>query len=117
MNKHQIKRFICITSLGINDGKFKLGLYYTFFTIPFTLYFYFKDKAKQVNIITTSNLDWTIVRPRQLTNRKLTKQYNIGTQVGNYFLTKMISRANVAHFMLDIFKNKKYIPQKPGIVN
>lgn len=46
MKKQKVKRFICITSLGINDSIFKLGLYYTLFTIPFILLFYFLDKAK-----------------------------------------------------------------------
>lgn len=30
MNNQNVKRFICITSLGVNDSRFKLGLYYTF---------------------------------------------------------------------------------------
>ena len=51
MQKEKVKRFICITSLGINDSRFKLGLYYTLFTIPFILLFYFLDKAKQEKII------------------------------------------------------------------
>ena len=70
MEKHHIKRFICITSLGINDSRFKLGLYYTLFVIPVILLFYFLDKEKQERIIMKSNLDWTIVRPGQLTNGK-----------------------------------------------
>lgn len=117
MKSQKISRFICITSLGINDSKFKLGLYYTLFTIPFILYFYFKDKAKQENLIKASTTEWTIVRPGQLTNGKLTENYQHGKNVGHYLLTKMISRANVAHFILDILKNKKYCYQTPGITN
>ena len=63
MEKHQVKRFICITSLGINDSRFKLGLYYTLFVIPVILFFYFRDKAKQEKMIRNSNLNWTIIRP------------------------------------------------------
>ena len=33
MEKKGIKCFICITSLGINDSRFKLGLYYTLFGV------------------------------------------------------------------------------------
>src|ERR1700704_5009398 len=29
MEKYNVNRFICVTSLGINDSRFKLGLYYT----------------------------------------------------------------------------------------
>ena len=70
MNKNNVKRFICITSLGVNDSRFKLGLYYTLFTIPIILFFYFLDKSRQEKLIMKSGLDWTIVRPGQLTNGK-----------------------------------------------
>ena len=63
MEKHNVNRFICVTSLGINDSRFKLGLYYTLFVIPVITFFYFSDKSKQEKLIRSSNLDWTIVRP------------------------------------------------------
>lgn len=117
MEKQNVKRFICITTLGINDSRFKLGLYYTLFTIPIILYFYFRDKAKQEKLIIKSNLAWTIVRPGQLTNSKLTGEYKVGTNVGNYFITKTISRANVAHFILTQLSDKTFFHKTVGIVN
>ena len=103
-----ILRLICITSLGINDSRFRLGLYYSLFVIPFILFFYFLDKSKQEKLIMNSKLDWTIVRPGQLTN---------GKKRLKYILTKMISRADVAHFMLSQLHDKTYIRKIPGIVN
>lgn len=47
MKKHGVKRFICVTSLGVGESRGKLGLYYTLFLIPLLLYFYFKDKELQ----------------------------------------------------------------------
>jgi putative NADH-flavin reductase len=117
MEKQNVKRLICITSLGINDSRFKLGLYYTLFTIPFILLFYFIDKSKQEKIIFNSGLDWTIIRPAQLTNGKKRTNYKHGSNVGNYILTKMISRASVAHFMLSQLTNISYIRKTPGITN
>jgi putative NADH-flavin reductase len=117
MEKHNVKRFICITSLGINDSRFRLGLYYTLFTIPFILLFYFLDKSKQEKIIFKSNLDWTIIRPGQLTNGKKRTDYNHGSGTGNYFLTKMISRASVAHFMLSQLTDQSYVKKTAGITN
>lgn len=115
MKKNNVKRFICITSLGINDSKFKLGLYYTLFTIPVILMFYFLDKSKQEKLIMKSELDWTIVRPGQLTNGRKKSKYKHGSKVGNYILTKMISRADVAHFMLNQLNDKTYIHKPTGI--
>jgi len=115
MQRQKIKRFICITSLGINNSRFKLGLYYTLFTIPFILFFYFLDKSKQEEIIKQSDLNWTIVRPGQLTNGKKRTKYKHGEELGNYILTKMISRADVAHFMLNEINVKHYLYKTPGL--
>lgn len=116
MEKHNVKRFICVTSLGINDSRFKLGLYYTLFVIPVIVFFYFLDKAKQEKLIVNSNLEWTIVRPGQLTNGKKRSTYKHGTYVGNYILTKMISRADVAHFILSQLNDKTYLRKTPGVI-
>ncbi len=115
MKTNNVKRFICITSLGINDSRFKLGLYYTLFTIPVILFFYFRDKEKQEKIIKASGLDWTIVRPGQLINRKKRTTYKHGPNLGSYILTKMISRVNVAHFMLSQLEDTTYLHKTPGI--
>jgi putative NADH-flavin reductase len=117
MKENGIKRFVCITSLGINDSRFKLGLYYTLFTIPFILFFYFLDKSKQEKLIMSSDLDWTIVRPGQLTNGKKRTTYKHGAKVGNYILTKMISRASVAHFILQQLETSNYLHKAVGITN
>jgi putative NADH-flavin reductase len=115
MERNNVKRFICITSLGINDSKFKLGLYYTLFTIPFILFFYFLDKSKQEKLIMNSKLEWTIVRPGQLTNGKKRTIYKHGKNVGHYVLTKMISRADVAHFMLSLLSTNTYLKKTVGL--
>jgi putative NADH-flavin reductase len=117
MEMHGVKRFICITTLGINDSRFKMGLYYTLFVIPFITFFYFMDKRKQEKIIRSSKLNWTIVRPAQLTNGKLTGKYKHGENLGNYIITKLISRANVAHFMLSQLNDSTYFHKTPGITN
>jgi uncharacterized protein YbjT (DUF2867 family) len=117
MQKHNVKRFICITSLGINDSRFKLGLYYTLFTIPVILFFYFQDKSKQEKIIFKSDVDWTIIRPGLLTNGKKSLKYKHGLNVGNYIIPKMISRADVADFMIKQLSDKTYIHMTPGITN
>ena len=115
MQKYNVRRLLCITALGINDSKYRLGLYYTLFTIPFILYFYFKDKSKQETIITKSHLEWTIIRPAQFIPGRLRAKYKVGPNVGHYILTKLITRADVAHFMLKELKESSYLHQKPGI--
>ncbi|GAA4326309.1 NAD(P)H-binding protein [Pontixanthobacter gangjinensis] len=115
MKRQHIKRFICITSLGINESRYKLGLYYTLFVIPFILYFYFSDKAKQEKIIKKSGLDWTIVRPGHFIGGKRTGKYKHGEDIGHYILTRVISRTDVADFMLKQINDNSYLHKTPGI--
>lgn len=115
MHKQQLCRLICITSLGINDSRYRLGLYYTLFIIPFIIFFYFRDKARQECLIMHSDLNWTIIRPGQLTNGKRREKYRHGPGLGHYLLTRMISRANVAHFMLEELVQGRYIRKVAAI--
>ena len=63
MKTHGVRRFVCESSLGVGDSFGRLGIYYTLFTIPFILPFYYWDKGRQEAVIRASGLDWTIVRP------------------------------------------------------
>jgi len=115
MQKHGVKRFVCETALGIGDTRGKLGLYYTLFVIPVIVFFYFKDKERQERYIQESGLDWVIVRPGQLTNSGKRGAYRHGAQVGSWWRTVTISRADVADFMLKQLTEDTYLRKTPGI--
>lgn len=100
MAAHGVSRFVCETSLGLGDSAGRMGLYYTFFTIPVILPFYYWDKTRQEKIIAQSNVEWVIVRPGLLTNGEKRGRYRSGAHIGNYFTTVRIARADVAEFML-----------------
>lgn len=115
MKEKGVKRLICETSLGVGNSIGRMGLYYTFFVIPFILPFYFWDKRKQEQIIQSSDLDWTIIRPGALNNRRARGSYRHGFKIGNWFYTVRISRADVADFMLNQIEDKTYIRSTPGV--
>lgn len=108
MDQCRVTRLICITSLGINDSRFKLGLYYTLFVVPVLLLCYFLDKEKQERLVQKSNLNYTLVRPAALYNGGLNKRYRHGAGLGHYIITKTISRASVAHFILEELTRPRY---------
>lgn len=115
MEAQGVSRFVCETALGIGDSAGRLGLYYTLFTIPVVLPFYFWDKARQERIVAASAADWTIVRPGALTNGAQRGRYRHGRGVGSYLLTRSISRADVAAFMLDQLTSGAYLRGAPGV--
>jgi uncharacterized protein YbjT (DUF2867 family) len=117
MEAHGVRRLVCQSSLGIGDSAGRMGLYYTFFTIPVILPFYFWDKTRQERIIAASNVEWVIVRPGSLTNARPRGRYRCGAHVGNFLWTVRISRADVAEFMLKQLISGEYLSWAPGVAN
>jgi putative NADH-flavin reductase len=115
METHGVRRFVCMSTLGIGDSVGRLGLLYTLLIIPLVLPFYFWDKTRQEKVIAASGLDWTIVRPGALTNGPKRGQVRLGAQVGNLFWTMSVSRANVAKFMIDELTASCYLRQAVGV--
>jgi uncharacterized protein YbjT (DUF2867 family) len=115
METNGVARFVCETALGIGDSAGRLGLYYTFFTIPVVLPFYFWDKTRQERIIAGSDREWIIVRPGLLTNGKKRGRYRHGFHLGSFLWTVRISRADVADFMLNQLESDTYLRTAPGL--
>ena len=115
MKTCNVPRLVCQTSLGIGNDVGRLGLYYTFFVVPFILPFYFWDKVRQEKAIAASDVDWVIVRPGKLTNGPARGTYRHGRKLGNYFGTVRISRADVADFMLQQLTDDTYLGAAPAV--
>jgi len=115
MEKGSVRRFVCETALGVGDSRGRMGVYYTLFVGVFILPFYFFDKARQERVIRKSSLDWVIVRPAALTNGPARGAYRHGPDVGHWFWTFRISRADVADFMLNQAAGDAYVHRSPGV--
>jgi putative NADH-flavin reductase len=75
-----------------------------------------RDAGAMEQIIESSELDWTIVRPPQLTDKPFTGKY----RVRNGHLPRLgfkISRADVAHFFLNITQEPSAIRKIVGVSN
>lgn len=115
MEAHGVRRFVCLSSLGIGDGAGRMGLYYTFFVIPVILPFYFWDKTRQERLIAGSNVELVIVRPGVLTNGARRGSTRHGRRIGNVLLPVRISRADTADFMLNQLVSNTYLRTAPGV--
>lgn len=74
------------------------------------------DCADMEEIVQQSKLDWTIVRPPQLTNKPRSGKYRVG--VGRLpFFGFTISRADVADFMVQTMEQDVYARQIIGLAN
>jgi putative NADH-flavin reductase len=75
------------------------------------------DSAEMERIVKASQLDWTIVRPPRLTNGPRTEHYAVAEDhlpsgAGG---AATVSRADVAHFMLDEVELRAHLRRVVGI--
>lgn len=115
MQHHGVRRLVCVTSLGVGDSWWRMGLYYTLFVLPVILQFYFWDKLRQERKVRASDLDWTIVRPGALTNGRPRGTWRAGAGIGNPLWTVRIARADVARFLLDEVAAREHLRQTVAV--
>ena len=115
MERAGIKRFVCESSLGVGDSKWKLGVFHDLIAYPLFLRNILADKEAQEEIIASSGLDWVIVRPALLTNGPQRNVYRAGSDVGHWFAPSRISRSDVAAFMLKQLAGAEYLRRTPGL--
>ena len=70
----------------------------------------YQDKDRQEALIRARETDWTIVRPGFLTNGPLTGKYRVISDLRGV-TTNKISRADVAHFILEELAANRYLRQ------
>jgi len=117
MERDHIRRFVCESSLGVGDSKWKMGFIHNLVGIPLFLRNVFADKEAQEKIIEASAIDWVIVRPTVLTNGPKRGVYRAGADIGNWFVPSKISRADVAAFMLEQITSATYVRKTPGLAD
>lgn len=104
--------FIFVTGFGAGESK----NYVSWLVKLFLNYFLkdvYADKTKMEEIITNSELNWTVVRPGRLLDEGLTEKYRIENKLFKGINIGGINRADVADFLIKQVENqtelKKYI--------
>ena len=113
MDKHGVRRLVCITGIGVGDSKGHVGFLYDRIIRPFVVKNVYEDKERQEEAIKHSDLDWVIVRPARLTDEPAKGKYSVF--LGGSYTAAKISRADVATFMLAQLTNDTYVRKTPVI--
>jgi putative NADH-flavin reductase len=111
-----LKRLIAVTGLGAGDSRGHGGLFYDAVVFPLLLKRVYDDKDVQEWIIRSSGLDWTIVRPGLLTNSPATGRYRVLTASKDWRFG-MISRADVADFLVKLINDRALIGAMPLVIS
>ncbi len=91
--------FIFVTGFGAGESK----NYVPWLVKMFLKYFskdVYADKTKMEEIITNSDLNWTVVRPGRLLDKELTEKYRIENKLFKGINVGGINRADVADFLI-----------------
>jgi putative NADH-flavin reductase len=118
MKKYQVSRFICQTSLGFDDSQIILrntSFLFRNIIVPLFLKTTFADHAIQEKYIRHTDLNWTIVRPGNMTNAAFTGQYKHGFNYADTSIAVKIARADVAAFLLQQLSDNRYMRSTTGI--
>jgi putative NADH-flavin reductase len=115
MGRLGVRRLIAVTGIGAGDSKGHGGFFYDRLFQPLLLKTIYADKNRQEALIRASGTEWTIVRPGFLTNGPLTGKYRVITNLTGVTSGK-ISRADVAHFILEELAANRYLGQTPLVM-
>lgn len=112
VQQSNIRRLVVVSSSG-TDPTTEEPWWYLWLVRRLLVNVYVDQARMEERIINTKNLDWTIVRPSQLTNSDK-KKYRVRLRhnpKGGY----QISRADVADFMLKQLKDDTYLYELPAL--
>lgn len=115
MKAKGVKRLICVTGFGAGDSDASIG---PLQRIPFQIFLgrAYADKSVQERLIKASGLDWTIARPGVLTGGPRTGRYKILDKASEW-RNGVISRSDVAEFLVRQIEDRTYVGQAPVLVD
>ena len=114
MEAKGLKRLICVTGFGAGDCRASIA---PLQRLPFELVFgrAYADKSVQEQLIKDSSLDWTIARPGVLTNGRRTGRYRVLSEPATW-RNGIISRADVADFLVRQIEDRTYLRKAPVLI-
>jgi putative NADH-flavin reductase len=115
MRQAGLRRFLCVSSYGVGDSKYQLGTVARFLIVSVILKRAIAEKEVQERVIMESDLDWIIARPGGLTDGPHTGVYRCFTGTEPKIGRPVISRADVADFLLKHLSGSEYLRQAVGL--
>ena len=115
MEAVDVKRLVCLSSLGVSESRALLPLLYKILIFPTVMKRLLVDHAGQEALIAQSSLDWTVVRPGNFTRGERTGNYAHGFTPPDADLSFKISRSDVADFILRQLSDDTYRKRAPAL--
>jgi putative NADH-flavin reductase len=110
MERHSVRRLLCVTGVGAGETKGHGGFLYDRILYPLFTKGIYEDKNRQEDLIRQSQTDWTLVRPAAFRSQTPLGPLRVVTDVAGVTLRK-ISRLEVATFLVDELEQNRYVRQ------
>jgi uncharacterized protein YbjT (DUF2867 family) len=116
MKAEKVSRLVCITGIGAGDSRGHGGFVFDNVIFPLLLSKMYADKDRQEAIIRDSGLDWVLVRPSVLKNKRGEHAIRALTDLSG-FRGGSIARSDVASFVLDQVRDDSWLHRAPLITS
>jgi uncharacterized protein YbjT (DUF2867 family) len=112
--KNNIQRVVVLSAYGTNETRKLIPFWFRWMIENSAIGVGYKDHEKAEEILKTSGLDYTVIRPVGLTNSPKDREVLMSADL-NVKHKITISRKNTAKAMLDIVEQKLFIGEMPAI--
>ena len=116
MEHHGVGRLVYLSFIGVTESRHAVGFALRFAARVPLRHEIADHEAKEAQII-SSGLDWTIVRPPKLTNGPRTERYRVGDDISTWAPLPLLSRADLAHFILDELSQQRFVRKAPRLLH
>jgi putative NADH-flavin reductase len=111
-----VERLVYLSFIGVHDSRDAAGFVLQRLAATLLRHEVADHEAKEAAIV-ESLVDWTIVRPPKLTNGRLTAAYRVGEDIRARSPLPLMSRADVADFMLRQLTDAAFIRKAVRILH
>ena len=111
-----VERLLYLSFIGVHDSRDAAGFVLRQLATTLLRHEVADHEVKEAAII-ASFVDWTIVRPPKLTNGRLTAAYRVGEDIRARSPLPLMSRADVADFMLRQLTDAAFIRKAVRILH
>lgn len=113
MQKHAVRRLVCITALGAGESRGHGNWLYARVLAPLFLRHALADKSAQEQLIQASDREWVIVRPAPLFDGLPTRDYAVIATPQSGDRVSRISRADLAEFCVSQLSSDEFLYHMP----
>jgi putative NADH-flavin reductase len=111
-----VERLVYMSTIGVRDSRDEAGFLLRWLATTLIRHEVADHEIKEA-VIGECFVDWTIVRPPMLTNGRLTASYRVGEEIRARSPLPMMSRADVADFILRQLSDAAFIRKAVRILH